>query len=131
MCKLTPALFQTLMQLGGALGLALTSVLATAEREKALAKGKEYIDALLKGLQASFWLSAALNFAAFALACVILRGLGIVGGHGKGGKPGGAGGPGGHGNSGTGGPPQGPPPGPKADAATDEKEMTSRNKEDV
>ncbi|GMK57862.1 hypothetical protein CspeluHIS016_0406960 [Cutaneotrichosporon spelunceum] len=85
------ALFQTLAQLGGALGLALTSVIATTQRQKALAKGIEYVDALHKGLSASFWLSAALNFTVCLIALVILRGLGIVGGHGKGPKPGAAG----------------------------------------
>ncbi|BEJ12831.1 hypothetical protein CspHIS471_0300050 [Cutaneotrichosporon sp. HIS471] len=84
------ALFQTLVQLGGALGLALTSVIATSERQKALDKGMDYIDALHKGLSASFWLSAALNFTVCIIALIILRGLGIVGGHGKGGKPGAA-----------------------------------------
>lgn len=121
------------MQLGGALGLALTSVLATAEREKALAAGKEYVDALHRGLQSGFWLSAALNFSAFILACFILRGLGIVGGHGKGGP----GGPGGPGKSavpaGPGGPaaaPSGPtPPDASAPDAADEKEKSTRNEQ--
>lgn len=116
------------MQLGGALGLALTSVIATTEREKALSKGKEYIDALAKGISSSFWLCAALNFTACVIALFILRGMGIVGGHGKGGKPGGPGGPGGpRGPGGPGGP--GKPAMAEKPEEADEKEKESRKEQ--
>lgn len=108
------------MQLGGALGLALTSVIATTEREKALGRGMEYIDALHKGISSSFWLSAALNFTACIIALFILRGIGIVGGHGKGGKPGAPGGSGAPGGPGK--PEVAAPPNQSADERVEETE---------
>lgn len=80
------ALFQTLLQLGGSFGLTLTSVIATAYQNKALARGVEEVDALLEGLHASFWLSAACAFTALALAAATLHGIGIVSQVGQDGK---------------------------------------------
>ena len=73
------ALFQTLIQLGGAFGLAITTVIATAYENKALSQGKQAIPALLEGLHAAFWLSAGISFLALAVAIVALRGMGTIG----------------------------------------------------
>ncbi|KAL1407970.1 hypothetical protein Q8F55_004767 [Vanrija albida] len=72
------ALFQTLLQLGGSFGLTLTSVIATTYSNKSRERGDDEIDAILHGLQASFWLSAALAFTAFFIALLALRGIGVV-----------------------------------------------------
>jgi len=47
-------------------------------QDRATAKGKEHVEALLIGFQASFWLSAALCFTAMLLAAATLHGIGIV-----------------------------------------------------
>ncbi|TXT04304.1 hypothetical protein VHUM_04191 [Vanrija humicola] len=72
------ALFQTLLQLGGSFGLTLTSVMATTYSKKSRERGDDEIDSILHGLQASFWLAAALAFTAFIIALIFLRGIGIV-----------------------------------------------------
>lgn len=73
------ALFQTLLQLGGAFGLTLTAVIGTAVQKKAEREpGMDRIDALLRGQHASFWLCAALSFTALVLAAVTLHGIGVV-----------------------------------------------------
>ncbi|KAL7425106.1 hypothetical protein Q5752_000794 [Cryptotrichosporon argae] len=72
------ALFQTLVQLGGAFGLAVTSVIEAAYQTSALARGEDSVDALLSGLHAAFYLAAGCSFAALLIAAVALRGLGTV-----------------------------------------------------
>ncbi len=72
------ALFQTLVQ-GGAIGQALTTVMAEAYQTKGLNAGKAPTDALLFGLHAAFWLGAGCSFAALIMALVMLRGIGIIG----------------------------------------------------
>ncbi|WVQ98642.1 hypothetical protein IAU59_005773 [Kwoniella sp. CBS 9459] len=73
------ALFQTLMQLGGSFGLAITSVISNSQRQKALDQGLQAIDAMVKGLHAAFWLGAATSFLALLIALVALRGMGTIG----------------------------------------------------
>lgn len=73
------ALFQTLVQLGGALGLAFVSVVQTSLQHKALANGADPVDALLKGLHGAFWFAAGASFTAFAIAAVVLRDMGKPG----------------------------------------------------
>ncbi|WRT67058.1 uncharacterized protein IL334_004024 [Kwoniella shivajii] len=73
------ALFQTLLRLGGSFGLAITSVIADVERNKAYSRGEERIQGYLKGLHAAFWLSAAMSFTGLIVGLVALRGLGILG----------------------------------------------------
>jgi len=77
------ALFQTLLQLGGSFGLALTTVISASYQTKALKAGRPAIDALLSGLHAAFWLGAGASFGALLLALVMLRSMGT---YGKGGK---------------------------------------------
>ncbi|OCF35415.1 efflux protein [Kwoniella heveanensis BCC8398] len=73
------ALFQTLIQLGGSFGLAVTSVLSNSQQQKALEQGVQAIDAMLKGMHAAFWLGAATSFLALLIALVALRGMGTIG----------------------------------------------------
>jgi hypothetical protein len=58
--------------------LTLTSVIATATTDRSRAPDR--VDAHLQGLQASFWLSAALCYTALLLAGATLHGIGIVSG---------------------------------------------------
>ncbi|WWD15846.1 hypothetical protein CI109_100270 [Kwoniella shandongensis] len=73
------ALFQTLLQLGGSFGLAITSVISDVEQTKALQRGETPTHSLLVGLQASFWLGAAMSFLALIIAMIALRGMGTIG----------------------------------------------------
>jgi len=78
-CRLRTALFQTLVQLGGSFGLALTTVIASSYRTKALDAGKDAVRAQLTALHAAFWLAAGCSFAALAVALIALRGMGTIG----------------------------------------------------
>lgn len=77
------ALFQTLVQLGGSLGLALTTLVNTVYTNKTLASGATDAEARLKGLQAAFWLGAGFAWFSMVVAIVALRGMGAVGSKGK------------------------------------------------
>ncbi|ORX39802.1 major facilitator superfamily domain-containing protein [Kockovaella imperatae] len=77
--SLAGGLFQTLVQLGGAFGLALTSVVASVYQSKSLAQGKSSNVAFVHGLHAAFWLGAGMSFAALGIAVVALRGMGTIG----------------------------------------------------
>ncbi|TXT15777.1 hypothetical protein VHUM_00280 [Vanrija humicola] len=77
------ALFQTMVQLGGAVGLAFASVIATNIQAKQVQRGKSAFDALVRGLHGAFWFAAAVCFAALIIAAVMLRGLGTYGSKGK------------------------------------------------
>ena len=76
---LKSALFQTLIQLGGAFGLSLTTVISSSFTAQAEAAGQTGTDALLPGLHAAFWLGAGLSGASLVLAAVALRGMGAIG----------------------------------------------------
>lgn len=73
------ALFQTLIQLGGSFGLAVTSVISNVENQKALRAGKDETEAQLTGLHAAFWLAAAMSFTALVIALIALKGMGTIG----------------------------------------------------
>ncbi|WRT67059.1 uncharacterized protein IL334_004025 [Kwoniella shivajii] len=73
------ALFQTLIQLGGSFGLAITTVISDVQRQKALDNGSTSKRALLIGYHAAFWLGAATSFAALFIALIALRGMGTIG----------------------------------------------------
>ncbi|WVR05117.1 hypothetical protein IAU60_002129 [Kwoniella sp. DSM 27419] len=73
------ALFQTLMQLGGAFGLAFTAVIFNSQQTKAIDAGVPAAEAYLKGLHASFWLGAGTSFTALLIAIIALRGMGTIG----------------------------------------------------
>ncbi|OWZ80201.1 efflux protein [Cryptococcus neoformans Bt85] len=73
------ALFQTLIQLGGSFGLAVTSVISNVQNQKALMAGKDEIEARLTGLHAAFWLGAAMSFTALVIALIALKGMGTIG----------------------------------------------------
>lgn len=79
--QLTPpaAVNQTMLQLGGAFGLALTSVIAASYNQKSLDAGVPELDARLNGIHAAFWLGAGCSFTALAIAAVMLRGMGTIG----------------------------------------------------
>jgi hypothetical protein len=77
------ALFQTLVQLGGSLGLALTTLINTVFTNKSLASGATDAEARLKGLQMAFWLGSAFAWFSMVVAMVTLRGMGAVGAKGK------------------------------------------------
>lgn len=74
------AVFQTLVQLGGALGLAFVGVVQSSVMRREAAKGADYITSLLKGLHGAFWFGAGTSFAALIIAVVVLRGMGTYGG---------------------------------------------------
>lgn len=73
------AVFNTMLQLGGAFGLSLTTVISEAYRKKAVARGASEAASILSGLHAAFWLGAGFAFAALILAVVSLRGMGKFG----------------------------------------------------
>ncbi|BEJ15318.1 hypothetical protein CspHIS471_0410850 [Cutaneotrichosporon sp. HIS471] len=73
------AVFQTLVQLGGALGLAFVGVVQTSIARKEQAKGVDHVTALLHGLRGAFWFGAAAAFTAGLIALVVLRGMGTYG----------------------------------------------------
>lgn len=74
-----PAVFQTLIQLGGSFGIAITTVISTAYNERALHAGLAPVDAQLEGLHAAFWLGAGCSLSALIIAMVMLRGMGAIG----------------------------------------------------
>jgi Na+-transporting methylmalonyl-CoA/oxaloacetate decarboxylase gamma subunit len=73
------ALNQTLVQLGGSFGLALTTVISASYQSRALSRGLEAIPALLEGIHAAFWLGAGFSFSAMFIGVVMLRGMGTIG----------------------------------------------------
>lgn len=73
------ALFQTLVQLGGALGLAFVGVVQTSLQRKAEARGVEPVAALLEGLHGSFWFAAGASFASMLIAAIVLKKMGRYG----------------------------------------------------
>ncbi|WWC69544.1 uncharacterized protein I206_103486 [Kwoniella pini CBS 10737] len=73
------ALFQTLIQLGGSFGLAITTVMSDVQFQKAINIGKTYKESLLLGYHAAFWLGAATSFLALFIALIALRGMGTIG----------------------------------------------------
>jgi hypothetical protein len=75
----TSALNQTLVQLGGSFGLALTTVISASYQSRALSRGVEAIPALLEGIHAAFWLGAGFSFSAMIIGVVMLRGMGTIG----------------------------------------------------
>lgn len=77
------ALFQTLVQLGGSLGLALTTIVNTVYANKTTANGGTEAEARIKGLQAAFWLGTGFAWFSMIIAIVALRGMGAVGDKGK------------------------------------------------
>ena len=68
-----------MIQLGGAFGLAFTTVINTSYHERSLDAGVPAVDAQLNGLHAAFWLGAAFAGLALFLAVVMLRGMGTIG----------------------------------------------------
>jgi hypothetical protein len=77
------AVFQTLVQLGGALGLAFVGVVQTTITRKGERKGLDHVTALLHGLRGAFWFGAGAAFTAGLIALVVLRGMGTYGGKSK------------------------------------------------
>ncbi|RSH91274.1 hypothetical protein EHS25_009573 [Saitozyma podzolica] len=73
------ALNQTLVQLGGSFGLALTTVISASYQSRALSRGLEAIPSLLEGIHAAFWLGAGFSFSAMFIGVVMLRGMGTIG----------------------------------------------------
>ncbi|WWD01485.1 hypothetical protein V866_008429 [Kwoniella sp. B9012] len=72
-------LFQSMLRLGIAVGLSLMSIINTSVKSNNLAKGKDEIESLLKGLQSGFWLSAAACWLGVFVVATALKGLGTVG----------------------------------------------------
>lgn len=68
-----------MIQLGGAFGLAFTTVINTSYHNRSLDAGVPAIDAQLNGLHAAFWLGAGFAGLALGLALVMLRGMGTIG----------------------------------------------------
>ncbi|WWC90107.1 uncharacterized protein L201_005040 [Kwoniella dendrophila CBS 6074] len=73
------ALFQTLIQLGGSFGLAITTVISDVQFQKAISANESYKESLLEGYHAAFWLGAATSFLALFIALIALRGMGTIG----------------------------------------------------
>ncbi|WWC61211.1 uncharacterized protein I303_103791 [Kwoniella dejecticola CBS 10117] len=75
------ALFQTLLRLGGSMGLAITSVIFESIKTKSYndGQGDSADESYLKGLKAAFWLSAAVAWLGLLVGLVALNGLGILG----------------------------------------------------
>nr|XP_019002518.1 uncharacterized protein I203_05001 [Kwoniella mangroviensis CBS 8507]OCF65979.1 hypothetical protein I203_05001 [Kwoniella mangroviensis CBS 8507] len=72
-------LFQTLLRLGSSIGLALTSIIFDSQYKISLSDGSNQEEAYLKGIQSSFWLSAAGCWIGMFVAVIALRGLGVFG----------------------------------------------------
>ncbi|WWC90121.1 uncharacterized protein L201_005054 [Kwoniella dendrophila CBS 6074] len=72
-------LFQTMLRLGNSVGLALSSIMFNSIYQQNLHKGLEDKIAYLKGLQASFWLSAGGCWFGVFIASFALKSLGTVG----------------------------------------------------
>ncbi|WWC69543.1 uncharacterized protein I206_103485 [Kwoniella pini CBS 10737] len=73
------ALFQTLLRLGGSMGLAITSVIFENVKNKSLKKNENENESYLKGLKAAFWLSASFAWLGLLVGLLALNGLGILG----------------------------------------------------
>ncbi|MFI2425323.1 MFS transporter [Streptomyces sp. NPDC018955] len=70
---LASGLFNTTQVVGGALGLAVLSVLAASRTDGLLDGGGESVPAIAEGYQLAFRVATAVAVAAFALAAVVLR----------------------------------------------------------
>nr|XP_019042795.1 hypothetical protein I302_08502 [Kwoniella bestiolae CBS 10118]OCF21725.1 hypothetical protein I302_08502 [Kwoniella bestiolae CBS 10118] len=76
-------LFQTILRLGSSIGLALTSIIFDSQYKRSLSAGTGERESYLKGIQSSFWLSAAGCWFGVIIAVIALRGLGIFGEEGE------------------------------------------------
>ncbi|WVQ70152.1 uncharacterized protein L199_008377 [Kwoniella botswanensis] len=72
-------LFQTIQRLGGSIGLAVTSIIFDSQYKLSISRGSNEQMSYLKGVQSSFWLSAAGCWFGVFVAVVTLRGLGVFG----------------------------------------------------
>jgi EmrB/QacA subfamily drug resistance transporter len=71
---LASGLINTSQQVGGALGLAILSSIATSRTSSLLGSGTGHSQALTEGFQAAFLGGAAIAFAGFVLTLVLIRG---------------------------------------------------------
>ncbi|MGH3103898.1 MAG: MFS transporter [Gaiellaceae bacterium] len=70
---LASGLINTTQQIGGALGIALISTIATSRTEDVLASGSPLPVALTDGFQAAFWAGAAIFALGVVLSAVLIR----------------------------------------------------------
>jgi EmrB/QacA subfamily drug resistance transporter len=70
---LASGLINTSQQVGGAIGLAILSTVATTRTENLLADGKDPATALTSGFQIAFWVGAGLAVASLIATLVFLR----------------------------------------------------------
>ncbi len=70
---LASGLINTSQQIGGALGIAILSTIATTRADNAVQSGTAGPQALVEGFQAAFWVGAAIAFAGVVAALVFIR----------------------------------------------------------
>jgi hypothetical protein len=71
---LASGLINTTQQIGGALGIAVMSAVATSVTSDSIVTGATQATALAEGFQAAFWVAAAVAFAGVVLPLALIRG---------------------------------------------------------
>jgi EmrB/QacA subfamily drug resistance transporter len=71
---LASGLMNTSQQIGGAVGIAILSTIATSTTSDAVGNGTEVSVALTDGFQAAFWVGAAIAFAGVLVSIFLVRG---------------------------------------------------------
>ena len=71
---LASGLMNTSQQIGGAVGIAILSTVATSATSDAVSSGTEQAVALTEGFQAAFWVGAAIAFAGVLVSVFLVRG---------------------------------------------------------
>jgi EmrB/QacA subfamily drug resistance transporter len=70
---ISSGLLNTSQQIGGALGVAIMSTIATTRSETLLKKGESQADAFTSGYTLAFWVAAGFMVAGFVITLVVLR----------------------------------------------------------